>query len=105
LRTRVLAETGPGLFQTKLAKKLHKAGTKGIFARRACGKDNFMQAKSRLHKMGKRIAQYVRGLDSRGARKQLDATRRAELAAAGESIATDIAALRSQLECPADAAH
>jgi hypothetical protein len=100
----VQGATALGTFGPKSAQNADKAVGKLADALAACDSGDTKQAKTRLAQVKKALVQYGHRLRGRAARRRLDGAVREEFLAAGETIATDVSALRAALTCPADAA-
>jgi hypothetical protein len=102
LRAHVNGEPGLGAFQSKLAKSVDKAASNVGEGATLCGASNVKKTKKRLQQGGKALTQFVHRLRGNAARKQLGALPDAFVAEA-QPIADDVKALRSAVQCPADA--
>jgi hypothetical protein len=104
LLTDVRGATVLGTFGPKSAQNADKAVGRLADALAACESGDTKQAKTRLAQTKKALVQYGHRLKGRAARRRLDPAVREAFLAAGDTIATDVSALRAALTCPADAA-
>jgi hypothetical protein len=99
LAARIDAESRLGRLQAKLASTLARAITLAADAGDACSASDTKQASRRMKQVQKLLQQMAHRLRGLAARKQVDATLRADLLATIDSVRADVAALR-KTPCP-----
>ncbi len=102
LLDRIDGESDLGPFGPKLEQALSRARNDAEAARGMCASAQVRSARRRLKMAIHDMIRYARHLKTVAARKQLPATIRNALLAAGDPIGRDLGLLKSRLQCPSD---